>query len=201
CDVLRAFRRGEGGCFAAAPRHHPGVREPVLRHGGRGAADRAIVEILPAERARAACAVHGRLRSRPGRRRRSRAAPAGERRESDDGRESGRACRSARAADFVRRLCRARRLSPAQGMFVERALARIEQAGLSAHTKLFLRRGAGAYICGEESAMIESIEGKRGLPRHRPPYVAQVGLFGRPTLEQNVETLYWVRDILEKGAS
>ena len=56
--------------------------------------------------------------------------------------------------------------------------------------KLHLRRGAGAYICGEESAMIESIEGKRGLPRHRPPYVAQVGLFGRPTLEQNVETLY-----------
>src|SRR5213079_2876149 len=59
----------------------------------------------------------------------------------------------------------------------------------------------GAYICGEESAMIESIEGKRGLPRHRPPYVAQVGLFGRPTLEQNVETLYWVRDICEKGAA
>ena len=63
-----------------------------------------------------------------------------------------------------------------------------------------MRRGAGAYICGEESAMIESIEGKRGLPRHRPPYVAQVGLFGRPTLEQNVETLFWVRDIVEKGA-
>ena len=66
---------------------------------------------------------------------------------------------------------------------------------------IHLRRGAGAYICGEESAMIESIEGKRGLPRHRPPYVAQVGLFGRPTLEQNVETLYWVRDIVEKGAA
>ncbi len=63
---------------------------------------------------------------------------------------------------------------------------------------MHLRRGAGAYICGEESAMIESIEGKRGLPRHRPPYVAQVGLFGRPTLEQNIETLYWVRDIVEK---
>ena len=72
--------------------------------------------------------------------------------------------------------------------------------GLATHTKIHLRRGAGAYICGEESAMIESIEGKRGLPRHRPPYVAQVGLFGRPTLEQNVETLYWVRDIVEKGA-
>ncbi len=63
-----------------------------------------------------------------------------------------------------------------------------------------LRRGAGAYICGEESAMIESIEGKRGEPRMRPPYIAQVGLFGRPTLEHNLETLYWVRDIVEKGA-
>jgi formate dehydrogenase len=62
-----------------------------------------------------------------------------------------------------------------------------------------LRRGAGAYICGEESAMIESIEGKRGMPRLRPPYVAQVGLFGRPTLEHNFETLYWVRDLLDKG--
>jgi formate dehydrogenase len=64
-----------------------------------------------------------------------------------------------------------------------------------------LRRGAGAYICGEESAMIESIEGKRGMPRLRPPYVAQVGLFGRPTLEHNFETLYWVREILEKGGA
>jgi formate dehydrogenase len=63
-----------------------------------------------------------------------------------------------------------------------------------------LRRGAGAYICGEESAMIESIEGKRGMPRLRPPYVAQVGLFGRPTLEHNMETLYFIRDILEHGA-
>jgi len=80
-------------------------------------------------------------------------------------------------------------------------IAKVENAGLARHTKLHLRRGAGAYICGEESAMIESIEGKRGLPRHRPPYVAQVGLFGRPTLEQNVETLYWVRDIVEKGAA
>jgi len=65
---------------------------------------------------------------------------------------------------------------------------------------MHLRRGAGAYICGEESAMIESIEGKRGMPRLRPPYVAQVGLFGYPTLEHNLETVYWVRDILEKGA-
>jgi formate dehydrogenase beta subunit len=79
-------------------------------------------------------------------------------------------------------------------------LAKVEAAGLSGHTRIHLRRGAGAYICGEESAMIESIEGKRGLPRHRPPYVAQVGLFGRPTLEQNVETLFWVRDIVEKGS-
>jgi formate dehydrogenase len=65
--------------------------------------------------------------------------------------------------------------------------------------EFYLRRGAGAYICGEESAMIESIEGKRGEPRLRPPYVAQVGLFGRPTLEHNMETLHWVREIIEKG--
>lgn len=63
-----------------------------------------------------------------------------------------------------------------------------------------LRRGAGAYICGEESAMIESIEGKRGEPRMRPPYIAEVGLFGRPTLEHNFETLYWIRDLVERGA-
>ncbi|MFL6798647.1 MAG: NAD(P)H-dependent oxidoreductase subunit E [Xanthobacteraceae bacterium] len=80
-------------------------------------------------------------------------------------------------------------------------IEKVELAGITSHTRLHLRRGAGAYICGEESAMIESIEGKRGLPRHRPPYVAQVGLFGRPTLEQNVETLYWIRDIVEKGPS
>lgn len=66
--------------------------------------------------------------------------------------------------------------------------------------RIHLRRGAGAYICGEESAMIESIEGKRGMPRLRPPYVAQVGLFGRPTLEHNMETLHWVRDIVQNGA-
>jgi formate dehydrogenase len=65
--------------------------------------------------------------------------------------------------------------------------------------RIALRRGAGAYICGEESAMIESIEGKRGEPRMRPPYIAQVGLFGRPTLEHNFETLYWVREIVERG--
>jgi NADH:ubiquinone oxidoreductase subunit F (NADH-binding)/NADH:ubiquinone oxidoreductase subunit E len=80
-------------------------------------------------------------------------------------------------------------------------LAKVAQAGLTRGVTIHLRRGAGAYICGEESAMIESIEGKRGWPRHRPPYVAQIGLFGRPTLEQNVETLYWMRDIVEKGAA
>ncbi len=80
-------------------------------------------------------------------------------------------------------------------------IAKIEAAGLTKHTRIHLRRGAGAYICGEESAMIESIEGKRGLPRHRPPYVAQVGLFGRPTLVNNIETLYWVPQIIAKGAA
>jgi NADH:ubiquinone oxidoreductase subunit F (NADH-binding)/NADH:ubiquinone oxidoreductase subunit E len=79
-------------------------------------------------------------------------------------------------------------------------LAKLEAAGLAGQTRLHLRRGAGAYICGEESAMLESIEGKRGLPRHKPPYPSQVGLFGRPTLINNIETLYWVRDIVEKGA-
>ncbi len=85
-----------------------------------------------------------------------------------------------------------------------RAILEQEIAQLQAHPPcplptIFIRRGAGAYICGEESAMIESIEGKRGEPRMRPPYIAQVGLFGRPTLEHNFETLYWVRDIVEKG--
>jgi formate dehydrogenase len=89
---------------------------------------------------------------------------------------------------------------PEVRLMLDQELAKVEQAGLVPHTRIHMRRGAGAYICGEESAMIESIEGKRGLPRHRPPYVAQVGLFGRPTLEQNVETLFWIRDIVEKGA-
>jgi formate dehydrogenase len=85
-----------------------------------------------------------------------------------------------------------------------RALLQAELAKLQADPpfalpRIELRRGAGAYICGEESAMIESIEGKRGEPRMRPPYIAQVGLFGRPTLEHNFETLYWVRDIVERG--
>jgi formate dehydrogenase beta subunit len=83
---------------------------------------------------------------------------------------------------------------------LEAELAKLKAAPpLANMPHIELRRGAGAYICGEESAMIESIEGKRGMPRLRPPYVAQVGLFGRPTLEHNFETLYWVREILEKG--
>lgn len=90
---------------------------------------------------------------------------------------------------------------PEVRLLIEREIEKVRAAGLIKHTNFHFRRGAGAYICGEESAMIESIEGKRGLPRHRPPYVAQVGLFGRPTLEQNVETLFWIRDIIEKGAA
>jgi NADH:ubiquinone oxidoreductase subunit F (NADH-binding)/NADH:ubiquinone oxidoreductase subunit E len=83
---------------------------------------------------------------------------------------------------------------------LETELAKLRRAAPCALPPMHLRRGAGAYICGEESAMIESIEGKRGMPRLRPPYVAQVGLFGRPTLEHNMETVYWVREIVEKGA-
>jgi len=81
-------------------------------------------------------------------------------------------------------------------------LGRLAEAGLINHPgtpTVHLRRGAGSYICGEESAMLESIEGKRGLPRHKPPFPAQMGLFGRPTLINNVESLYWVRDIAERG--
>ena len=84
---------------------------------------------------------------------------------------------------------------------LEKEIAALKADPPCALPPIHLRRGAGAYICGEESAMIESIEGKRGMPRLRPPYVAQVGLFGRPTLEHNMETLYWVREILEKGAA
>ena len=85
-------------------------------------------------------------------------------------------------------------------VMLEAELAKLKLAPPMADMpQIELRRGAGAYICGEESAMIESIEGKRGMPRLRPPYVAQVGLFGRPTLEHNFETLHWVREILEKG--
>ena len=78
-------------------------------------------------------------------------------------------------------------------------IAALESAGIVDAGYVELRRGAGAYICGEESAMIESIEGKRGLPRHRPPYVAQVGIFGRPTLVHNIETLHWVAKVCREG--
>jgi formate dehydrogenase len=89
---------------------------------------------------------------------------------------------------------------PACLQILKNAIAALEADPPMVLPALHLRRGAGAYICGEESGMIESIEGKRGMPRLRPPYVAEVGLFGCPTLEHNFETLYWVRDILERGA-
>ena len=85
-------------------------------------------------------------------------------------------------------------------VLLTQALADLQAKPPSALPRIELRRGAGAYICGEESAMIESIEGKRGEPRMRPPYIAEVGLFGRPTLEHNFETLFWVRELIEQGA-
>lgn len=88
---------------------------------------------------------------------------------------------------------------PAVLKILKEEIAALEQAGIVEPGYIELRRGAGAYICGEESAMIESIEGKRGLPRHRPPFVAQVGLFGRPTLVHNVETLHWIARICREG--
>ena len=88
---------------------------------------------------------------------------------------------------------------PAIIRILQQEIEKARGQGLADHAEIEIRRGAGAYICGEESAMIESIEGKRGLPRNRPPYVAEVGLFGRPTLEHNVETLFWVPDILSRG--
>ncbi|WP_119166417.1 NADH-ubiquinone oxidoreductase-F iron-sulfur binding region domain-containing protein [Algihabitans albus] len=89
---------------------------------------------------------------------------------------------------------------PAIQLILERELAELRKAGVLNGITVELRRGAGAYICGEESAMLESLEGRRGYPRHKPPYPSQVGLFGRPTLTHNVETLYWVREIVERGA-
>ena len=88
---------------------------------------------------------------------------------------------------------------PAVLKILKEEITALEQAGIVEPGYIELRRGAGAYICGEESAMIESIEGKRGLPRHRPPFVAQVGLFGRPTLVHNVETLHWIARICREG--
>ncbi|OQM75074.1 NAD(P)H-dependent oxidoreductase subunit E [Manganibacter manganicus] len=89
---------------------------------------------------------------------------------------------------------------PAVLQILRTEITALEMAGIAEPGFIELRRGAGAYICGEESAMLESIEGKRGLPRNRPPYIAEVGLWGRPTLNHNVETLWWIRDIVEKGA-
>ena len=84
--------------------------------------------------------------------------------------------------------------------FLKKEIKILEENNLNIKTRIHLRRGAGAYICGEESSMLESLEGKRGLPRHKPPFPSQVGLFGRPTLIHNIETVFWVREILEKGA-
>ena len=88
---------------------------------------------------------------------------------------------------------------PAVLKILAREITKLEEAGIVAPGYIDLRRGAGAYICGEESAMIESIEGKRGIPRHRPPFVAQVGIFNRPTLVNNIETLYWVCRVMREG--
>lgn len=106
---------------------------------------------------------------------------------------------AAHAIEAVRAYIYLRDEYPAIRLLLLREIARLEAEGIAPAGLIELRRGAGAYICGEESAMLESIEGKRGLPRQRPPYVAQVGLFGRPTLVNNVETLFWIRDIVEKG--
>jgi NADH:ubiquinone oxidoreductase subunit F (NADH-binding)/NADH:ubiquinone oxidoreductase subunit E len=89
---------------------------------------------------------------------------------------------------------------PGVRQVLQAEIAKIEAAGLDRATKIHLRRGAGAYICGEEGAMMESIEGKRGMPRNRPPFPTKVGLFGQPTLIHNVETVYWVRALVENGA-
>ena len=88
---------------------------------------------------------------------------------------------------------------PAAIEILRKEIIVLEKNDLIEKNYFIIRRGAGAYICGEESAMIESIEGKRGLPRNRPPYVAEVGLFGKPTLVNNIETIFWIRDIIEKG--
>ena len=105
---------------------------------------------------------------------------------------------------YIRRIIKSSKLGDAAILkeiikILKDEILKLEKEEIIPHGHIVLRRGAGAYICGEESAMIESIEGKRGLPRHRPPYVAEVGLFNSPTLTNNLETLFWIRDILEKG--
>lgn len=107
---------------------------------------------------------------------------------------------AARAVEAERIYLYMRDEYPAVLAILRQEIAALEATGIVKPGFIELRRGAGAYICGEESAMLESIEGKRGMPRHRPPYIAEVGLFGRPTLNHNVETLWWIRDIVEKGA-
>ncbi len=107
---------------------------------------------------------------------------------------------AARAVEAERIYLYMRDEYPAVLRILAREIAALEEARMIKKGGIELRRGAGAYICGEESAMIESIEGKRGYPRNRPPYIAEVGLFGRPTLNHNVETLCWVPEIMKKGA-
>ncbi|MEO4041631.1 NADH-ubiquinone oxidoreductase-F iron-sulfur binding region domain-containing protein [Hoeflea sp. CAU 1731] len=120
--------------------------------------------------------------------------------ESDPHRTLEGALIAAHAVDAERIYFYMRDEYPAVLEILRQEISALESAELIEPGYIELRRGAGAYICGEESAMIESIEGKRGLPRHRPPYIAEVGLFGKPTLNHNVETLWWIRDIVENGA-
>jgi NADH:ubiquinone oxidoreductase subunit F (NADH-binding) len=89
---------------------------------------------------------------------------------------------------------------PAALQILKNEIKELEKSGINKNIEIEIKRGAGSYVCGEESAMIESIEGKKGFPRHRPPYVADVGIFGKPTLVNNVETLYWIPMILKNGS-
>ncbi len=106
---------------------------------------------------------------------------------------------AAHAVDAAKAYIYMRDEYPAVLHILEKEITALQNAGIIAADYVEVRRGAGAYICGEESAMIESIEGKRGLPRHRPPYVAQKGLFNRPTLVHNIETLHWIARICREG--
>src|SRR5207244_952789 len=217
-DLLSPFRRRQGGRADAASDHCARLRDAVLPNGRcRRALERALAT-RRRQAARARRPVHRTLRA---------CSRCSRRPQSDRSRIGAEDCRGSRGGPHrsrAARVHRLRRISPfrrraaaAVGIEAIYIYLRDEYAGCRAILtrelnalasdppcplpKIELRRGAGAYICGEESAMIESIEGKRGMPRLRPPYVAQVGLFGRPTLEHNMETLYWVRDILEKGAT